>query len=163
MPSQPSSHMHFPSPLGALSFPLANEPHSGLEQSSPPKPGGHEHFPLYLLQEENCAHWKASRLQLKHGGQSGGRSSLREKLDWRRSALEQFWYACEGHIEPSIPSAASALHRVIMERGVRRGQIDECCLGASDDKTDGRHKIARSSNRENRSRCRYALATERSV
>lgn len=62
-----------------------------------------------------------------------------------------------------MPSAASAVHRVIMERGVRRGQIDECCRGASNDKTDMRHKTARSSNRENRSGCRYALATERSI
>lgn len=116
MPSQPSLHLHSPSPLCALSFPRAKESHSGRAQSSPPNPAGQEHFPLYLLQFPYWRHWKASRLQLKHGGQPSGRSSRGEKPGCGRCTLEEFRCAPELHIWPNIASAARALFQVHMCR-----------------------------------------------
>lgn len=50
IPVQPSLQLQLsPSRLGRFS-PSASDPHTGVEQSSPPKPGGQEHLPLYLLQ-----------------------------------------------------------------------------------------------------------------
>jgi hypothetical protein len=40
----------------------------GIRQSWPPQPGGHWHWPSYLLQSPYCPHVNAGRRQLKHGG-----------------------------------------------------------------------------------------------
>jgi hypothetical protein len=89
MPDHPSEHSHsFAPPLGERSLPSGNAPHSGSEQSSPPKPGPQLHLPLALLQSANCLHLKSSRLQLKHGGHPSGRSPYMEKSDCGDSARE---------------------------------------------------------------------------
>jgi hypothetical protein len=79
IPPHPSLHSQYLPSRGVLSRPSAREPHNGSAQSSPPKPGGHAHLPLYLLHLANCKHLKASSWQLKHGGQFGGRSSSNVK------------------------------------------------------------------------------------
>ena len=93
MPSQPSLHSQSWPWRGSLLCPSASEPHSGWEQSSPPKPEGHAHLPLDWVQLAYWWHWKPSRLQLKHGGQSSGRSPYIEKgVDEDSESEKDEWY-----------------------------------------------------------------------
>jgi hypothetical protein len=110
IPSQPSLHSQSWPWRGSLLWPSASEPHSGCEQSSPPKPEGQAHLPLDCVQLAYWWHWKLSRLQLKHGGQSSGRSPYIEKDVDEDSELEKsewYWFVLYAVAEDSRPAAAS--------------------------------------------------------
>ena len=76
-PEKPGLHCgSLPSRIG-LSLPSASEPSRALSHEIPPNPSGQLQLPSLALQWPYCRHLKLSRLQLKHGGHFGSRSSIR--------------------------------------------------------------------------------------